>query len=253
MLWRTHWGNQRRLTSPDPVPGSFCPSFHLTFLHYNYKINALDVLARKGVTVAPRLLDPEIEKSFLELPRGEREALSGAISGVARVLLGGSSEDIAALENKLRRNQENEQHSDSLEELEVRNKLRVFARYREIEERSLSGTELRERLGVSRQRLGQLRKEERLLGVRLPIRREVYYPLWQFGEDGRPLEAMPRLIEAAEEAGLGALALDALMTNPGAAESEAGGATLADLLRSGDPETDEYVLGVVRAALSGGA
>lgn len=203
--------------------------------------------------MAPRLLDPEVEKSFLELPRGEREALSGAVSGVARVLLDGSSADIAALENKLRREKENEQHSDSLEELEVRNKLRVFARYREIEERSLSGPELQERLGVSRQRLGQLRKEERLLGLRLPIRREVYYPLWQFGEDGRPLGILPRLIEAAEEAGMGALALDALMTNPGAVDSEAGGDTPAELLRSGDPEAEEYVLGVVRAALSGGA
>jgi len=198
--------------------------------------------------VVPRLLDPEVEKSFLELPRGEREALSGAISGFARVLLGGSSEDIVALENKLRRDQESD--SDSLEELEVRNKLRVFARYRGIEERSLSGTELRERLGVSRQRLGQLRKEERLLGVRLPIRREVYYPLWQFGEDGKPLEAMPRLIEAAEETGLGALALDALMTNPTTVDN---GETLVVLLRSGDPEAEEYALGVVRAALSGGA
>ena len=203
--------------------------------------------------MAPRLLDPEVEKSFLELPRGEREALSGAISGVARVLLDGSSEDIAALENKLRREKENEQHSDSLEELEVRNKLRVFARYREIEERSLSGSELQERLGVSRQRLGQLRKEERLLGLRLPIRREVYYPMWQFGEDGRPLAVLPRLIEAAEEAGMGALALDALMTDPGAVERGVGENTPAELLRLGDPEAEEYVLGVVRAALSGGA
>ena len=203
--------------------------------------------------MAPRLLDPEVEKSFLELPRGEREVLSGAVSSVARVLLDGSSEDIAALENKLRRDKDDEQHSDSLEELEVRNKLRVFARYREIEERSLPGSELQERLGVSRQRLGQLRKEERLLGVKLPIHREVYYPLWQFGEDGRPLGIMPRLIEAAEEAGMGALALDALMTNPGAVESEAGGDTPAEFLRSGAPEAEEYVLGVVRAALSGGA
>lgn len=200
--------------------------------------------------MAPRLLDPEIEKSFQELPRGEREALSGAISGIARVLLGGSSSDIAALEGKLRRD---ERGTDSLDELEVRNKLRVFARYREIEERSLPGSELQERLGVSRQRLGQLRKEKKLLGLRLPIRREVHYPLWQFGEDGRPLAVLPRLIEASEEAGMGALALNALMTNPAAVESEAGGATLVELLRSGDPEAEEHVLGVVRAALSGGA
>lgn len=201
----------------------------------------------------PRLLDPEVEKSFLELPRGEREALSGAISGVARVLLDGSSSDIVALENKLRRDRGDERGTDSLDELEVRNKLRVFARYREIEERSLPGSELRERLGVSRQRLGQLRKENKLLGVKLPIHREVYYPLWQFGEDGRPLGIMPCLIEASEEAGMGALALDALMTNPSAVESGAGGETPAELLRSSDAEAEEYVLGVVRAALSGGA
>lgn len=209
----------------------------------------LDVLARKGVIVARRLLDPEIEESFLKLPRGEREALSGAISGIARVLLEGSSADVAALEGKLRRE---ERHAGSLDELEARNKLRVFVRYRQIEERSLPGSELQERLGVSRQRLGQLRKENKLLGVRLPIHREIYYPLWQFGEDGRPLGALPRLIEAAEEAGVGELALDALITNPAAVDA-GDGKTPADLLRSADPEAEEYVLGVVRAALSGGA
>jgi hypothetical protein len=52
---------------------------------------------------------------------------------------------------------------------------------------------------------------------------------------------------------VGDLALDALMTNSAVVEGEAGGATLADLLRSGDPEAEGYVLGVVRAALSGGS
>ncbi len=199
--------------------------------------------------MASKVLDPELEKSLLRLPKGEREALSGAISGVARVLMGGSAAEISALEGKLRRD---ERDAGSLEELEVRNRLRVFARYREVEERSLPGSGLQEQLGVSRQRLGQLRKEKKLLGVRLPIHREVHYPLWQFGEDGRPLGVMPRLIEAAEDAGMGALALDALMTNPAAMDAGDGEAS-ADLLRSGDPVAEEYVLGVVRAALSGGA
>jgi hypothetical protein len=199
--------------------------------------------------MVPRLLDQEIEERLRRRPKGEREALSGVISDVARILLDGSSVEISALERELRRD---DKHADSLDELEARNRLRVFARYREIEERSLSGSELQERLGVSRQRLGQLRKEKRLLGVRLPIRREVYYPLWQFGDDGRPLGAMPRLIAAAEEAGMGALALDALMNNPGAVDAD-DGETAADLLRSKDPEVEEYVLGVVRAALSGGS
>ena len=196
-----------------------------------------------------RLLDPEVEKRFRGLPRGEREALTSVISGIARVLMGGSAAEISALGENLRRS---EQPTDSLEELEARNKLRVFARYREIEERSLSGSALQGQLGVSRQRLGQIRKEKKLLGVRLPVHREVHYPLWQFGEDGRSLGALPRLIEAAEEAGMGALTLDALVTNPAAVDAR-DGRTPGDLLRSGDPEAEEYVLGVVRASLSGGA
>ncbi|MDQ3506465.1 MAG: hypothetical protein M3494_00365 [Actinomycetota bacterium] len=199
--------------------------------------------------MVPRLLDADIEKSFRERSGGERAMISDTVSSFTRLLLEGSSSDIAALEEKLRRGRNEE--SEAIEELEVRNKLRVFARYREIEERSLAGSELQERLGVSRQRLGQLRKEKKLLGIRLPINREIHYPVWQFGEDGRPLQAMPRLIEKAEETGLGALALDSLMTNP--AVVDANGRSAADLLRSGDGDTEEYVLGIVRAALSGGA
>ena len=221
----------------------------MTFLRFGSKLSLLDVLAYKGVAVASRMLDPEVEKSFRELPKGEREALSGAISGVARVLIDGSAADISALEERLRRDK---RRTDSLEELEARNRLRVFARYRGIEERSLSGSGLQEQLGVSRQRLGQLRKEKKLLGVRLPIHREVHYPLWQFGEDGRTLGSLPRLIEAAQEAGMGELALDSFMTNPAAVDA-GDDQTPADLLRSGDPEVEKYVLGVVRAALSGGA
>lgn len=200
--------------------------------------------------MVPRLLDPETEKSFRERPKAEREVLAGTISRITHVLLEGSPADIVALEGNLRQVQE--RRTDSIDELEVRNKLRLFARYREIEERSLPGSELQERLSVSRQRLGQLRKEKKLLGLRLPIRREVYYPLWQFDREGKPLGIMPRLIEAAEEAGVSALALDALMTNPEAVDA-GDEETPAELLRSGDPAVEEYILRLVRAALSGGS
>jgi hypothetical protein len=196
------------------------------------------------------VLDPEIEKSLRGRPKAEREMLAQAISRITQVLLEGSSAQIVALEGNLRQVQE--QRVDSIDELEVRNRLRVFARYREIEERSLPGPELQKRLSVSRQRLGQLRNEKKLLGLRLPIRREVYYPLWQFDREGKPLGSMPRLIEAADEAGVGALALDALMTNSQALDT-GNAQTPAQLLRSGDPAMEEYVLGLVRTALSGGS
>jgi hypothetical protein len=207
--------------------------------------------------MGPRMVDPELERDFRGRFKGEREALSEAFSGVARVLLRGSPEEILALEGRLREApagvRRGDDGEDDLEALEARNRLRVFARYRAVEGRSFPGSELQKRLGVSRQRLGQLRKEGKLLGLRLPIRREVYYPAWQFDGEGRPLEVMPRLLAAAEEAGLGALALDALMTNRGAVDAAGEAATAAGLLSSGDPEAEGYVLGVVRAALSGGS
>ncbi len=205
--------------------------------------------------MCPKLVDPDLEKDFQGRFRGEREALSGTFNGIARVLLRGSSEDLLALEGRLRRepgeDEDGREGGREREELEMRNRLRVFARYRSIEGRSLPGSGLRERLGVSRQRLGQLRKEKRLLGLKLPIHREVHYPLWQFDGDGIPLDEMQRLIQTSEKAGLGAVALDALMTNPEAVD--AGGATAAELLRAGDRDAREYVFGVVEAALSGGS
>lgn len=85
--------------------------------------------------MVPRLLDPEIEKSFQERPKAEREVLAGTISHITHVLLEGTPADIVALEGNLRRGQE--LRSDSVDEPEARNKLRVFARFRGIEERWL--------------------------------------------------------------------------------------------------------------------
>jgi hypothetical protein len=128
-----------------------------------------------------------------------------------------------------------------LRELERENLLRVFDGWQELLGRSVGGPELAGRLGVSRQRLNALRKEGRLLGLKAPIRRELQYPTWQFGSDGRPLEALPRLLAAAREAGLDPADLDALMVSPTAGE----GRPLIDHLRAGD---EALVLGVIRAA-----
>ncbi len=119
--------------------------------------------------------------------------------------------------------------------------LRVFDGWQELLARSISGPEMAKRLGVSRQRLNALRREDRLLGLKVPIRRELRYPVWQFGEDGQPLAAMSRLLEAAREAGLDPCDLDALMVSASAGE----GKPPIEHLRAGD---EVYVLGIIRAA-----
>lgn len=131
--------------------------------------------------------------------------------------------------------------AQQLVSLERENVLRVFDGWQELLGRSVGGPEVAKRLGVSRQRLNALRREDRLLGLKVPIRRELHYPVWQFGEDGQPLPAMPQLLLAAREAGLHPRDLDALMVSTDAGE----GKTLIEYLRAGD---EAYVLGVIRAA-----
>ncbi|HEY8743499.1 MAG TPA: hypothetical protein VIU62_10385 [Chloroflexota bacterium] len=136
--------------------------------------------------------------------------------------------------------------SATLEELELRNVLRVFASWRRLAQRCLSASLLERQLGVSRQRLQQLRGERKLLGLRLPLRRELYYPVWQFTAAGVPHPLLPRLLHAAEEAHLAPLELDAMMTSTAAGD----GVAPAELLRRGDTE---QVFAIVGAALSGAA
>jgi hypothetical protein len=132
--------------------------------------------------------------------------------------------------------------SAAVANLEVRNLLRVWAGWKEFVARSVPGSVLQERLGISRQRLGQLRAEGRLLGIAVPGQRELYYPAWQFGPDGAPLPALARVIRSAADAELGPETLDAVMVAPGI-----GGLSPADRLKVGD---EARVLDDVRAAVA---
>ncbi len=131
--------------------------------------------------------------------------------------------------------------AQQLVDLERENVLRVFDGWQEVLARSIGGPELAKRLGVSRQRLNMLRREDRLLGLKVPIRRELHYPVWQFREDGQPLAILPRLLEVAREAELHPRDLDALMVSADAGE----GKPLVEHLRAAD---EAYVLRVIRAA-----
>lgn len=127
--------------------------------------------------------------------------------------------------------------------LERRNLLRALDLWREIEGASLSGPELQTALGVGRESLRQMRTDGRLLGVRVPGRRDFRYPRWQFDTRGRPRPELRELLAAAREAGLEALDVHLILTNPAAGEggqapaeslaTEPGAARALDLLRAG--------------------
>ena len=136
-------------------------------------------------------------------------------------------------------------------ELEVENLVRLWDRYRWIEERSLSGPALRERLGgVSRQRLEQLRKSGRLFGLMLPFRSSYVYPHWQFDpETGEGFKDLPGLLGAAEEAGVGSLALDGFTVSGSTGRTGFLLTGCSDLAQRGA----SLVLGAIGAALSEGS
>lgn len=179
------------------------------------------------------------------------ESENDALTRLAAALRPLSAERVEAVERQLREAAPPSGPPDTadgatLAELELRNLLRVFAGWRRLEERSLSGPQLQRQTGLTRQRLQQLRAEGKLLGLRVPLRRELYYPAWQFAADGAPLPALPRLLAVADEARLDPAALDALMTNPRASE----GPVPAELLRRG---AEGEVFALVRAAAAQGA
>jgi HSP20 family protein len=185
----------------------------------------------------------------LALPEGldESEIHARYENGVLEVTVQGAAATVQELERDAELDTEPDAASEELvAELEKRNMLRVFDDWRHFEKRCLSGPILQEKLGISRQRLKQLRDENKLIGLRIPMRREFYYPLWQFAEDGHPLPVIPRLMGAAEEAHIDALTLDALMTS----KSAGNGTPPAELLRAG---REDHVVEIIRAALSEGS
>jgi hypothetical protein len=129
----------------------------------------------------------------------------------------------------------------SLAELEKANKTHRFEQWRQAIRESFSTGELEERFGVSRQQLEQLRKRRKLLGLQPPFERGFVYPVWEFGEDARPHELIPALLEAAEEAQLDPLSLHRLMVS----ETATPRGPLMLALKAGE---DDDVLEVVRAA-----
>ena len=98
------------------------------------------------------------------------------------------------------------------------------------------------RLGLQPSRIDGLRRAGYLVGLpREDGRHE--YPSWQFGRDGRPLAAVPRLVAAARAAGVDERRLHDIVTMR---DGLTGGRRLAELLREGGEE--QVLRALARAA-----
>lgn len=212
------------------------------------KVNDLPTARREFVEgsllrIGEAVLARSSEVSALPGPR--RSAIIRGLQQVVLTLLRQDPEQLQRLSDFLRdtpRTPESNGDADERQDLEAQNFLRILAMAKRVENQSLAAREL----PVSRQRLNQLRDEGKLLAVKLPMHREFLYPRWQFGRDGRPLRAIPRLLEVARRAGLDGLDLHLLMT----ANRVKGERPLVHHLRTGDEEDERHVLDIVRAANS---
>ena len=127
----------------------------------------------------------------------------------------------------------------------LKNRARLRLLSARVQEESVRGSQLRERLGVSRQRLGQLRSAGKLLGLQPPLRTEHWYPEWQFDSSGNVRPIVSELLRAARDARLSPLSLHLLVTNPDAGID---GRALVELL---DERPDEVVELVEAGAAQG--
>jgi hypothetical protein len=157
------------------------------------------------------------------------------------LLLRGSADEVESLIDALKPLPSAEGDNEiDLQAAEDRARLRMKAIFFRAIEDSFTVAQLRDELELSRQRVKQLRDEDRLFAIDVPYERSLLYPRWQFDSSGRPRAQMPALIRAARDSGLDALGFHLLMT--GRRDEEPSG---VQMLRDGD---EDRVLALVRAA-----
>jgi DNA-binding protein HU-beta len=121
----------------------------------------------------------------------------------------------------------------------ARNAIRVLEDRARLREECVPAKSVAEGLGVSRQRLHQLRRQGRLLAILSRGRRESLYPAWQFTEEGEIVEGLEQIIQAAREADIDEETLHFFMVEP---NDRLGGETPADLLARGEVDRVVEVL-----------
>lgn len=192
-----------------------------------------------------------VQSTVAPLSEEDRRMLIGhvgrALEGVGyAVVVGTTGSGKSSLFTSVLADLGTERDRPSLAELVKQNAALRFEQWQQAIRESFSTAELEQTSGVSRQRLEQLRKQDKLLGFQPPFERGFFYPVWEFDEQGRPDPHVPALIAAAREVQMDALSLHRLMVSETASER----GPLMTALRAGD---SGYVLDVIRASNSQGS
>jgi hypothetical protein len=170
----------------------------------------------------------DVEAKLERLPAQRRRLVAAALVLAAESLLGERSRELRGFVDS----------PEQVAPARLKNRARLEVLSGRVQGESVRGSELGRRLGVSRQRLGQLRAAGRLVAFKPPLRSEHWYPEWQFDASGGVRAVVPELLRAADEARLSPLSLHLLLTNPDAGID---GRPLVELLDERPDEVLELV------------
>jgi len=217
--------------------------FRQAFVEHKARYEKLSAAGRRSFRrtmqqIASLLLDadspgPTTRPASLEL-RGQ------TMLDTLHVIARGDTRQLESLIDTLEPNASRKPDTVDLQEAEARGRLRLQALYQKIIADSYSVKDLTAQWRVSRQRLAQLRAEDRLFAVSVPFHKGLLYPRWQFGADLRPRPIMTNLIQQAKRSGLDAIDFHQLMTNP----ASGNGTSPVEMLDRGE---EQLVLGMIRA------
>jgi hypothetical protein len=184
----------------------------------------------------------DVAERLKPLPPGERSERERLIEALADAALELPLSDLAPLRASLEELSVAESGATSraaLTAARARNITRVLEDFARLESESVPGTAVLSGLGVSRQRLHQLRQQGRLVAVRSRARRASRYPAWQFTDRGEIVAGLERVLRAAQEAEMGPETLHFFMTEP---SDRLGGNAPGDLLARGEVDRIVEVL-----------
>lgn len=186
-----------------------------------------------------------IQKRLDRFPPAERAARERLLTALVDVVLEESLDDLARLEQGFNAlppaDQAGEQRAWLLG-ARARNATRALEDRARLERESLPAAEVMRGLGVSRQRLHQLRAAGRLLAIRSAGPHGSRYPAWQFAPDWSVISELVAILAAAHDVDLGSEVLHFFMTEP---HERLGDEVPIDLVKRGEIDR---VLEVLRSS-----
>lgn len=183
-----------------------------------------------------------VQEQVDRLPKRDRELVEQGLVSVFKLMTAGSRDHVAAVVEKLQ--PEADEPEESADALETRNLLRVFGDWQQVRAQSVSGEQLNN-LGIRKGALERRRRRGRLLALKVPFSKGLFYPRWQFSSDGQPLQAIPELLKQAKLSRLTPTDLHFLMMREDESER-----SLAGRLAAG--EETEVLAAIAAAGAQGG-